>query len=151
MTWWLRGHILLITYRCIFIFVWLRHDINRHQSYPACRLKYPYSFVICFVLFWLHDDTQRFMSFTYTHYSVLPIPRAHFSPNKSWNTPIDRPQRRGVGVFCEFEEWPKFYLRGCCALCENVLHCTAIYWESIVLTKHNNALGLLKSCTKPLI
>ena len=65
-------------------------------------------------------------------YSALPISRGHFSPKNSWKTPMARLLGRGMGVFGEFEIWPKFYLRSCYTSCNIVLYCTAIYWESIV-------------------
>ena len=66
-------------------------------------------------------------------YSALPISRGHCSPHNSRKTLIARPLGRGMGVFREFEMWPKFYLRKCCAVCNIVFYCTAIYRESIVL------------------
>ena len=65
-------------------------------------------------------------------YSALPISRGHFTPYNSRKTPIARPLGRGMGVFRESECWSKFYLRSCCAVCNFVLYCTAIYRESIV-------------------
>ena len=65
-------------------------------------------------------------------YSALPISCGHFSSNNSRNTPIACPRGRGMGVFCEFERWPKFYFRIACAVGNNVLYCTAIYRASIV-------------------
>ena len=43
-----------------------------------------------------------------------------------------------VGVFREFEAWPKFYLRSCCAECNIVLYCNALYRESIVSRKQKS-------------
>ena len=37
-----------------------------------------------------------------------------------------------MGIFREFEVWPKFYLRSCCAVCDNAFNCIAIYREFIV-------------------
>ena len=76
------------------------------------------------------------------HTSKLPINRCHFSPNTSWKTPIARPLGRGNGGFGEFEVWPKFYLRSCCALCIIVLYCTAIYRESKVFASVKGQLPL---------
>ena len=66
-------------------------------------------------------------------YSALPTSRGHFSPHNSRKTLIARPLGRGMGVFREFEMWPKFYIQSCCAVCNIVLYCTVIYRESIVL------------------
>ena len=66
------------------------------------------------------------------YYNALPISRGHFSPKNSRKAPKARPLRRGMGVFREFGVWPKFYLRSCCTVCNSVLHCTAIYRESII-------------------
>ena len=60
-------------------------------------------------------------------YSALPIYRSHFSLNNSRKTPITRPLGRGMGVFRKFKTWLKFHLRSCCAGCNVVLYCTAIY------------------------
>ena len=51
-------------------------------------------------------------------YSGLPIYRGHFAPNNSRKTSILRPLGRNMGVFCEFEVWPKFVLRSCCVWCD---------------------------------
>ena len=42
-------------------------------------------------------------------------------------------ERQGwvMAAFRDFEVWSKFYFRSC-ALCNSVLYCTGIYWESIV-------------------
>ena len=45
-------------------------------------------------------------------------------------TPIAHPWGPGMGVFHEFEVWPKFNLRSCC---NNMFYSTALYQESIVL------------------
>ena len=63
--------------------------------------------------------------------SALPISPGHVSRNNLRKTPIAPLWGRGMGVFCEFEVWPKFYLRSCCAVCNNVLYCSAIYRKSI--------------------
>ena len=67
----------------------------------------------------------------YNVYIALSISRGHFSPNKSRKIPIARPWGRGMGVFREFEVWPKFYHRNC-AVCNDVSYCTAMYRESIL-------------------
>ena len=57
--------------------------------------------------------------------SALPIYRGHFSPHNSRKTPIARPLGRGMGVFREFEVWPKFYLRSCCTW---AISCYVVPW-----------------------
>ena len=57
-------------------------------------------------------------------------------------TPIACPWGRGMGVFCEFEVWPKFCLWSCCAVCNNELYGTAIYLEAIVSIWCDNVQGI---------
>ena len=56
---------------------------------------------------------------------------SHFSPNNSRKTPTAQALGWGIGVFREFEVWPKFYLRSC-AECNITLYCIALYRESIL-------------------
>ena len=67
-------------------------------------------------------------------YSTLTISCTHFSPSNSWKTPMTHPLGRDMGVFCEFNVWPKFRIRRCCTVCNIMLYCTVIYQESIVMT-----------------
>ena len=41
-------------------------------------------------------------------YSAPPISHGYFSPNNSRKTPVPCPLGRDMGVFHEFEVWPKF-------------------------------------------
>ena len=67
---------------------------------------------------------------------MLPLYRGLFSPNNSRKTPIARPLGRGMVVVREFLVWPwsltdVLHSNLLCCL-HVVLHCTAIYRESIV-------------------
>ena len=62
------------------------------------------------------------------------ISRLIFSKQLTKGT-IARPWGRDMGVFREFEVWPKFYPRNCCAVCNNILWYTVIYREFIILSK----------------
>ena len=59
---------------------------------------------------------------------ALTISRCLFYPNNSPKTLIAHP----YGVFNEFEVWPRFYRWHYCVVCNIVIHCTVIYWESIL-------------------
>ena len=81
-------------------------------------------------------------------YSALPISHDHIPPNNSGKTPTACLWGWAMGVFREFEVWPKFYLRSCC---NNMLYCTAFYQESIVLRLLSDVnsivkLGTSRSC-----
>ena len=80
--------------------------------------------------------------------SALPISRDHFSPNNSRKTSIARPLGWGMGVVREFQVWPKFYLRSCCAGCNIVLYCTAIYWDSIIMRSHRRVYSTTLNFTR---
>ena len=91
----------------------------------------------------IRTDTITISEITTTLYSyikgdnsALPICRGHFSPNNSQETSIARPSVWGMGVSLEFEVWPTFYLRVCCAGCNLVLYFTGIYRGSIVFKTH---------------
>ena len=64
----------------------------------------------------------------FSRYSALPMPRGHFSLNKSRKTPKARPSEWARCVFLEFQVWPRLYIRRCSVVCNIVLHCTVIYW-----------------------
>ena len=68
-------------------------------------------------------------------YSALPIFRGPFSPHNSPKTPIAHPLGRCMGVFREFEVWPKYmyYLWGCCAVVLFAISCYIVprYMESL--------------------
>ena len=77
---------------------------------------------------------SRHVKFLCCLYSALPISCGHFSPNNPRKPHKARPWGRCMCVFREFEMSPKFYLRSYCIGCNNVLYCTAIYQETIVLS-----------------
>ena len=79
-------------------------------------------------------------------HSALPISRGQFSPNHSRKVPIARAWGRNTCVFLEFEVWPKFYLRNCGVVCNNVLYSTAIYRESIVLCTWHCCRSWVSNC-----
>ena len=81
------------------------------------------------------DNSSEWLA-KYDWYSARPIyrgPSPHPPPNNSRKTAIAHPQGRDMGVFHEFEVWPKFYLRNNCIVCNIVLYCTVMYRKSIVL------------------
>ena len=71
-------------------------------------------------------------NFEMSWYSALPISHGHSSLNNSQETPIARPLGRAMGVLRGFKVWPTLYRRGHFVVCNIVLYCTAIYWESTV-------------------
>ena len=82
---------------------------------------------------------RQYVWFIHSNYSASPISCGCFPANNSRKTSIARPLGRGMGVFREFEIWPKFYTQSCCAGCNIVLYCTVIYRQSIVpqIYKHS--------------
>ena len=90
-----------------------------------------------FIAFTLHVAPGRGRSSSstvvaLTAYGALPTSRGHTSPLISRKAAIARPLGLGMGVFLEFEVWPKFYLRSCAGW--NIArYCTGIYRVFIVL------------------
>ena len=97
---------------------------------------YSYVVIHCYVDIYTYTGNTRFHT---VHIIYIPISRVNFPSNESRKTPPVVPWGRRMGVWREFEMWPKFYLRGCCDVCNNVLYSTAIYRESIVFVSsiHN--------------
>ena len=108
-----------------------------HGQCTVCyRTNIVEPFHVVFIMLHLYLDTELFI-----HYSLgdvvqcSPISRGHLSPNNSRKTVTPCPWERGIGAFHEFEMWPKFYLRSCCAVDKNMLHCTMYRQSIIVITK----------------
>ena len=75
-------------------------------------------------------------------YSVLPISRGHVSPHNLWKMPIAQLLGQVMGVFHEFKVWLKIYLQSCCVVCNMVLYCTSIYWESMIYRQYFTSIGI---------
>ena len=54
---------------------------------------------------------------SHTQQRALLIFHGHFNPNNSQKTLLARPLGRGLGLFREFEVWPKFNIWRCSAVC----------------------------------
>ena len=68
---------------------------------------------------------EKTTNLPYPIYSAMSIYRGHFFSKITHD--------RHPWLAREFEVWPKFYLRNCFAEYNNVLYCTSIYRDSIVL------------------
>ena len=96
---------------------------------------------------WCHYTPTELSQYS----ALLLISCCHSSPKSSPNTPRAHPWGPAMGVFGEFELWPKFYLRNCCVVCNEMLYCTAICRHAIVLWLLTSWLSLASQDSKELL
>ena len=91
--------------------------------HPSYRLRNICN-MLTFYPYYLHNPMHMCQD---THIQWIPISGGHVSS-------IDRqkPIGRVMDVFRELKFWPRFHIPSCCAGCNVLLICTAIYRECLV-------------------